>query len=79
MADILAYIKESKEELLHKVSWPTWKELQNSAVIVLVTCVIISLIVWLMDFTFGINPLKEGESGWRGILGMYYEMFNPSK
>jgi preprotein translocase subunit SecE len=30
------YMEEAYNELVHKVSWPTWKELQNSAVMVMV-------------------------------------------
>jgi len=43
------YIKESYNELVHKVSWPSGKELANSAAIVLIASIILSLIVWLMD------------------------------
>ena len=46
------YLKECWEELLHKVSWPTWDELQNSTVIVMVSMVIIALIIFLMDGGF---------------------------
>ncbi len=46
------YIKESYDELVHKVSWPTRTELANSAVIVLSASLIIALIVFAMDFCF---------------------------
>ncbi len=45
-------IKASYTELVHKVSWPTRKELANSAVLVMVASLILALIVWLMDFCF---------------------------
>ena len=45
-------IKESYNELVHKVSWPTRKELAQSAVIVLIASIILALIVWLMDYCF---------------------------
>lgn len=45
-------IKESYAELVHKVSWPSRKELTQSAVIVLIASIILSLIVWLMDWCF---------------------------
>ncbi len=47
-----SYIKDSFDELLHKVSWPTWEELQNSAVVVAVASLIIALIIFLMDSVF---------------------------
>jgi len=31
MKKVVAYIKESYDELVHKVSWPTYSELTNSA------------------------------------------------
>jgi len=53
MAKVTEYIKESYEELTDKVTWPTWTELQNSAILVLVAAIIIALIVLLMDQSFG--------------------------
>ena len=49
---ISGYAKESYEELVHKVSWPTWSELQNSAIVVSVASLIIAFVVYLMDFSF---------------------------
>ena len=45
-------VKESYNELVHKVSWPTRKELAQSAVVVLIASIILALIVWLMDWCF---------------------------
>jgi len=52
LKSIKAYIKESYDELVHKVSWPTRAELANSAVIVLSASLVIALIVFAMDFCF---------------------------
>ena len=49
---IVEYTKESYNELVHKTSWPTRKELAQSAVIVLIASIILALIVWLMDWCF---------------------------
>jgi preprotein translocase subunit SecE len=38
-------------ELQEKVTWPTWANLQQSTVIVLVATVIITALVWVMDFS----------------------------
>ncbi len=46
------YLEEAYSELVHKVSWPTWKELQNSAFIVMVASLIIALVVFVMDISF---------------------------
>lgn len=45
-------VKESYDELVHKVSWPTRKELSQSAVLVLIASIILALVVWLMDWCF---------------------------
>ena len=49
MANVSEYIKESYIELTQKVTWPTLRELQNSAVLVLVAALIIALIIMVMD------------------------------
>ena len=45
-------VKESYNELVHKTSWPSRKELAQSSVIVLIASIILALIVWLMDWCF---------------------------
>ena len=55
---IKEYVKESYDELMHKVSWPTFKELQGSALVVFVASLIIALVVFLMDISFE-NILKQ--------------------
>lgn len=52
MEKITLYFQEAYEELVHKVTWPTWAELQESSVIVLVSALIISLVIVLMDVIF---------------------------
>ena len=52
MKKIVAYIKESYNELAHKVSWPSREELSGSTVIVLIASLIIALIVFGMDSLF---------------------------
>jgi preprotein translocase subunit SecE len=60
---IKVYIQETWNELIHKVSWPTWSDLQNSAVVVMIGTVIISLIIFAMDVSF------------RNIMEMIYSLF----
>jgi preprotein translocase subunit SecE len=52
MNKVIKYFKESFNELVYKVSWPTRAELSNSAVVVLFASLIIALIVFAVDFTF---------------------------
>jgi len=49
MANVSEYIKESYIELTQKVTWPTWRELQSSAVLVLIAAFIIALVILAMD------------------------------
>ncbi len=50
MNKLTAYIKDSYTELVEKVTWPNWDELQQSTMIVLGATALITLIVWIMDF-----------------------------
>ncbi|MES2622444.1 MAG: preprotein translocase subunit SecE [Bacteroidota bacterium] len=52
MEKITLYFQEAYDELVHKVTWPTWSELQDSAVVVLITSLMISLIVLFIDVVF---------------------------
>ena len=63
MRKIKVYFEETWNELVHKVSWPTWSELQNSALIVMIGTVIISLVIFAMDISF------------RNIMEMVYSLF----
>jgi len=38
--------------MVQKVSWPTWKELQSSALIVMIASLLIALVVFVMDISF---------------------------
>lgn len=51
MNSILTYFRESYDELVNRVTWPTLKELQKSAVIVAIASVIIALVIGLMDMS----------------------------
>ncbi len=58
-----AYLQESYKELINKTSWPSWSELQKTAVLVAVASVIISLIIFVMDKVIGF------------VLETFYEFF----
>lgn len=47
------YVKNSYKELAEKVTWPAWSELQQSTMIVLGATVLITVMIWLMDFIAG--------------------------
>jgi preprotein translocase subunit SecE len=58
------YILEAYDELMHKVTWPTWKELQSSALVVMVASFIIALVIFVMDISF--------ENMMKFIYGLFY-------
>jgi len=58
MKKIVNYLKESYNELVHKVTWPTWNDLKNSALVVMVASLIFALIVFSMDISF--QKILEG-------------------
>ena len=60
---IKTYIQEAYEELVHKVTWPTWKELQSSAIVVMVASLIIALVISVIDVSF------------EKIMGFIYSLF----
>lgn len=64
------YINETVTEMTQNVSWPTWKELQSNALIVVVASLIFALLVFAMDTAFGITPSKD--ASWKGIVGFIY-------
>ncbi|MEN9571594.1 MAG: hypothetical protein RL172_2825 [Bacteroidota bacterium] len=45
-----AYLRDSYNELVEKVTWPTWEQLQQSTMIVLGATLFITALVALMDF-----------------------------
>ena len=49
MNKISTYFKESYKELVEKVTWPNWAQLQQSTVIVLVATLLITFVVGVMD------------------------------
>ena len=57
MNKVSNYFRDSYKELVEKVTWPTWAQLQQSTLIVLSATVIIMAVVWLMDL--GSNQLMK--------------------
>ncbi|MBK6776377.1 MAG: preprotein translocase subunit SecE [Flavobacteriales bacterium] len=76
MANFKTYLEESYNELVNKVSWPTWKELQGSAIVVLVSAMILALLVFVMDYIFGAQNMGQGNTAfWKGMVGFIYTLF----
>ena len=50
MQKIATYFRESYKELMEKVTWPTWPQLQQSTMIVIAATLVITAMVAGMDF-----------------------------
>ncbi|HEY0731551.1 MAG TPA: preprotein translocase subunit SecE [Chitinophagaceae bacterium] len=61
MNKISNYFRDSFKELQEKVTWPTWTQLQQSTMIVLVATLLITALVWAMDFVAagGLNQIYK--------------------
>jgi len=64
MAKKQSYIKSSYDELINKVSWPTWSDLQSSSIVVAIASAIIALVIYLMDQIFS------------NIMKVFYDLFS---
>ncbi|MDR0420980.1 MAG: preprotein translocase subunit SecE [Prevotellaceae bacterium] len=49
MKKIKTYLKNAYVELVNKVSWPTWRELQSSALLVMLASLIFAIVIFGMD------------------------------
>ncbi len=54
MSKLLNYFEQAYDELIHKVTWPSWSELQQTTLITLVSIIFLTLIIFGMD---GISEL----------------------
>ena len=52
MRKFIKYLKESFTELFKKTTWPTWEKLQSSAILVIVTTVLLAAVLFIIDFAF---------------------------
>jgi preprotein translocase subunit SecE len=63
MNKVASYFSESYKELVEKVTWPNWDQLQQSTVIVLVATVLITAVIFVMDFAS------------KGLMDNIYKLF----
>jgi len=63
MNKVSSYFRESWKEMVEKVTWPKWSELQQSTIIVLGATLVITAIVSVMDL------------GSQGLLKLIYSFF----
>ena len=63
MNKITTYFSESYKELVEKVTWPTWAQLQQSTIIVLVATALVTVVVFAMDAVS------------KGLINLVYSLF----
>jgi len=63
MRKLVAYLKDVYNEMIQKVSWPSFDELQIQALVVLIASFIFAIVIMLMDVTF------------KGLMGLIYSLF----
>jgi preprotein translocase subunit SecE len=63
MNKIKEYLRLSTDELVNKVSWPTWEDLQESTIIVMVASLFIAFVIYVIDIVSS------------GALGFFYQIF----
>ncbi|MEL7020508.1 MAG: preprotein translocase subunit SecE [Bacteroidota bacterium] len=49
MDGIKLYIKESYNELVNKVTWPSWEQLQSNTILVVIGSLMLAAIIFIMD------------------------------
>ena len=54
------YLRESYNELVHNVTWPTYNTLQTNTILVLIGSAIFALLILAMDFV------------WKNIVDLIY-------
>lgn len=57
MSKLGNYVQEAYDELLHKVTWPSWDELQQTTIIVLSALGLVTAVIFGMDLASE-NTLK---------------------
>jgi preprotein translocase subunit SecE len=60
MNKIGLYLRESYNELVHNVTWPSFSTLQTNTILVLIGSVIFALLIMVMDFA------------WKNIVDIIY-------
>jgi preprotein translocase subunit SecE len=63
MNKIREYLKLSTDELVNKVSWPTWEDLQESTIIVMIASLLIAMVIYVIDIVSS------------GALTYFYKIF----
>jgi preprotein translocase subunit SecE len=49
MEKLRAYFTDSYQELVEKTTWPSWKDLWSSSIVVAIASIIVALIIFGMD------------------------------
>jgi preprotein translocase subunit SecE len=64
MKTLISFVKESYKEILTNVTWPSYKELQTNAIVVLLASLLFALVIGIIDISF------------KTIMEKLYQSFN---
>ena len=65
---ILGWFREVRVEMTKRIIWPTFKQVVNNSVIVIVCVVVVGVFIWAIDWAF-FNGI-QGLTNWiGGLLG----------
>ncbi len=71
---IMEYIKNSFQELVQFVTFPTWKDLLSVSYNVLLLSFVVAILLFVIDFVTGIQSVQIFGFDWKGLLGFIYAM-----
>lgn len=59
------WFREVRIEMTKRIIWPTFKQVVNNTVIVIVSVVVVGILIWILDFLFlhGIRNLTSWLGG----------------
>ena len=65
---IFGWFREVRVEMTQRIIWPTFKQVVNNSVIVIVCVVVVGVLIWAFDWVF-FNAI-QGLTNWiGGLLG----------
>jgi preprotein translocase subunit SecE len=55
MSKLTNYLRDSRDEMVHHVTWPKFSDLQSTSIVVLVASLIFALVIGAMDWVFKVG------------------------
>jgi preprotein translocase subunit SecE len=49
---MMKYFREVRAEM-KKVTWPTWSQVRNNTLVVILSIIVVGVVIWTLDVIFG--------------------------